>query len=68
MKLMTANEIATRLDLPRRTTLVMAGHRRLPAIKTGGIWLFDQDRVCQWVEQQILFEMENEPCQQKSLP
>ena len=54
MQLMTVDEIATLLQLQPETIREMARNERIPAIKLGRVWRFDQAEILRWIELQAV--------------
>jgi PTS system nitrogen regulatory IIA component len=51
-ELLTVDEVARYLRIPRTTVYDLAQRRRLPAFKVGRHWRFKRVRLEAWLEQQ----------------
>ena len=53
-RLMTADEVASWLRIPRSTVYQLTRSRRIPYLKVGRRVLFDHGRVAAWVESRTI--------------
>lgn len=48
--LMTIENVATYLNVSKETVYKMAQKNRIPAIKVGSQWRFNQETIDQWID------------------
>jgi len=51
-EILTIKEIADYLKVAEKTIYRLAGNKKLPAFKVGGIWRFRKSEVDRWIDTQ----------------
>jgi len=51
-EILTLSEIAEYLKVAERTIYRLAGERKLPAFKVGGVWRFSRAEIDEWIRRQ----------------
>lgn len=57
--ILTLKEVAAYLKVTERTIYRLAGAKRIPAFKVGGIWRFSRADIEKWIQQQSLSDLED---------
>jgi len=57
-EILTIKEVADYLKVTERTIYRLAGAKKIPAFKVGGVWRFSRSDIDTWIEQQSTEERE----------
>ena len=57
-EVLTLPEVAAYLKVTERTIYRLAGAKKIPAFKVGGVWRFSRADIDQWIKQQSTDELD----------
>jgi excisionase family DNA binding protein len=58
---LTLAEVAAYLKVTERTIYRLAGAKKIPAFKVGGVWRFSRADIDKWIQQQTGDALNGEP-------